>query len=75
MTGTVKWFNDAKGFGFIASSDPRLKGKDCFAHYSDLSDGLADGSGRKTLSEGQAVEFDLESSPRGARARNVRPAA
>ena len=60
--GTVKWFNDAKGFGFIA----REAGSDVFVHFGDIQD-----SGFKTLSEGQRVRFDVVDSPKGAKAANV----
>ena len=63
-TGTVKWFNDAKGFGFIEQSD----GPDVFVHYSAIQ-----GSGFRTLSEGQSVEFETEMGPKGPAAKNVRP--
>jgi len=63
-TGTVKWFNEQKGFGFIA---PDEDGKDVFVHMS----GIADGS---PLSEGQKVSFETEDSPKGPRAVNVTPA-
>ena len=60
--GTVKWFNESKGFGFIARSD----GDDVFVHHTSIS-----GSGFKTLSEGQAVTFDVEKTAKGLRAINV----
>jgi CspA family cold shock protein len=60
--GTVKWFNDAKGFGFISRED----GDDVFVHHTSIS-----GSGFKSLTEGQAVTFDVESTPKGLRAVNV----
>lgn len=61
-TGRVKWFNDAKGFGFIESND----GADVFVHYSAIrSDGY------KSLAEGQDVEFDLYESQKGLQAQNV----
>jgi cold shock protein len=60
--GTVKWFNDSKGFGFIARED----GDDIFVHHTSIS-----GSGFKSLSEGQAVTFDIEKTPKGPRATNV----
>ncbi len=62
-TGTVKWFNESKGFGFIAPSDG---GKDVFVHFSAI-----EGSGFKTLAEGQAVEFEVEDGPKGPQASNV----
>lgn len=64
-TGTVKWFNDAKGFGFIQQDDG---GPDVFVHFSAIQ-----GEGYKTLREGQAVEFDVEEDAKGLRAANVRP--
>jgi cold shock protein len=60
--GTVKWFNDAKGFGFISRED----GDDIFVHHTSIS-----GSGFKSLAEGQAVTFDIEKTPKGPRATNV----
>ncbi len=60
--GTVKWFNESKGFGFITGED----GKDIFVHYSSIQD-----SNFKTLSEGQEVNFDVEDSPKGPKAANV----
>lgn len=62
-TGTVKWFNESKGYGFISPSDG---GKDVFVHYSAIQ-----GSGFKTLTEGQAVSFDVEDGPKGPQASNV----
>jgi CspA family cold shock protein len=62
-TGTVKWFNDAKGYGFIAPSDG---GKDVFVHFSALQ-----GDGFKTLAEGASVEFEIEEGPKGPQAQNV----
>ena len=62
VTGTVKWFNDAKGYGFIARED----GDDVFVHYSAIS-----GSGFRSLSEGKAVEFDVVDGPKGKQAANV----
>lgn len=63
-TGTVKWFNDAKGFGFITPSNG---GDDLFAHFSAIQS-----SGFKTLAEGQAVEFDIVTGPKGQQASNIR---
>jgi len=62
-TGTVKWFNDAKGFGFIS---PEGSDKDCFVHYSAIK---ADGF--RTLAEGDKVEFDIVDGPKGPAAENV----
>lgn len=65
-TGTVKWFNDSKGFGFIS---PENGGEDLFAHFSAIQ-----GQGFKTLKEGQRVSFDVTSGPKGQQASNIRPA-
>jgi CspA family cold shock protein len=65
QTGTVKWFNDGKGFGFIAPDDG---GKDLFAHYSEIK---ADGF--KTLAEAQRVQFDVTEGKKGLQASNIRP--
>jgi len=64
-TGTVKWFNDSKGFGFIT---PDGGGKDLFAHFSAIQ-----GSGFKTLKENQKVSFDVAQGPKGPQAQNIRP--
>ena len=62
-TGTVKWFNESKGYGFIAPSDGTA---DVFVHFSAIS-----ASGFRTLSEGQTVHFEVERGPKGLQARNV----
>ena len=62
-TGTVKWFNESKGFGFITPADGSA---DVFVHFSAIS-----GSGFKTLAEGQQVSFDVETGPKGLQASNV----
>jgi CspA family cold shock protein len=62
-TGTVKWFNETKGFGFITREDGQ---KDCFVHHSAIQ-----GGGFKTLAEGEPVEFDVVQGPKGAAAENV----
>ena len=60
--GTVKWFNNSKGYGFIASET----GVDVFVHHSAIQ-----GDGYKSLEEGQAVEFEVQQGPKGANAANV----
>jgi cold shock protein len=60
--GIVKWFNDQKGYGFITPES----GKDVFVHHSAIQ-----GDGYKSLSEGQAVEFDITTGPKGEQAQNV----
>jgi CspA family cold shock protein len=62
VTGTVKWFNGAKGYGFIE----REEGSDVFVHYSAIQ-----GEGFKNLEEGQSVEFDVEQDQKGLKAANV----
>jgi CspA family cold shock protein len=62
-TGTVKWFNESKGFGFIAQDDG---GDDVFVHFSAIS-----GGGFKTLAENQKVTYELQEGPKGLQAANV----
>ena len=62
-TGTVKWFNEAKGFGFISQDNG---GDDVFVHFNAIQS-----SGYKTLSEGQAVTYEIERGPKGLQASNV----
>ncbi|HED39261.1 MAG: cold-shock protein [Gammaproteobacteria bacterium] len=64
-TGTVKWFNDSKGFGFIAQDNG---GDDVFVHFRAIS-----GDGFKTLTEGQKVSYEVEQGPKGPSAANVVP--
>jgi CspA family cold shock protein len=64
-TGTVKWFNDAKGYGFIT---PDGGGKDLFAHFSAIQ-----ASGFKSLKENQRVSFDVATGPKGEQAVNIKP--
>lgn len=64
ITGTVKWFNEDKGFGFIQ----REGGPDVFAHYSAIQ-----AEGYKSLAEGQQVEFDVVSGQKGPQAENIKP--
>lgn len=64
-TGTVKWFNDAKGFGFIT---PEGGGDDLLEHFSEIRT-----EGFKTLQENQKVEFEVKTGPKGLQAANIRP--
>ncbi|MHC4563636.1 MAG: cold-shock protein [Planctomycetota bacterium] len=63
--GTVKWFNDSKGFGFVTTDD----GTDAFVHHQDIQ-----GDGFKSLAEGESVTFDLTEGPKGPKAINVQRA-
>jgi len=65
-TGTVKWFNETKGFGFITPDDG---GADLFAHFSEIQ-----GSGFKTLKDGQRVTFEVKQGPKGLQASAIKPA-
>ncbi len=65
ITGTVKWFNESKGFGFFT---PKDGSKDVFVHYSAIK-----GSGFKSLAEGQQVTFEIQQTPKGPAAANVVP--
>lgn len=65
-TGTVKWFNESKGFGFITPEDG---GKDLFAHFSAIQN-----QGFKTLAEGQRVSFEVTTGPKGLQASNIKTA-
>lgn len=64
-TGTVKWFNETKGFGFITPDDG---GADLFAHFSEIQ-----GSGFKTLKDGQRVTFEVKQGPKGLQASAIKP--
>jgi cold shock protein len=63
-TGKIKWFNDAKGFGFVTPDDGS---KDVFVHFSSIQ-----GEGFKSLAEGDKIEFDVQESDKGPKAANVR---
>lgn len=63
MEGTVKWFSNKKGYGFISLEE----GEDIFVHYGDI-----EGEGFKSLAEGDKVEFEIADSPRGKKAQNVK---
>ena len=65
QTGTVKWFNDGKGFGFITPDDG---GKDLFAHFKEIQSG----GGFKTLTENQRVQFEVTQGQKGLQASNIR---
>ena len=62
VKGTVKWFNDQKGYGFVTPEN----GKDVFVHHSAIQ-----GDGYKSLAEGQAIEFEITTGPKGEQAQNV----
>ena len=64
IVGTVKWFNESKGFGFIS---PETGGKDCFVHQSAIQS-----EGFRTLAEGERVEYDMVDGPKGPAAANVK---
>ena len=64
FTGTVKWFNETKGFGFIQQAE----GKDVFVHYSAINS-----KGFRSLKEGQRVSFEIKDGPKGPQAENVQP--
>lgn len=70
ITGTVKWFSDAKGFGFITPDGVESsKGNDCFVHFSAINDGGR--GGRRSLEDGTRVEFEVENGQKGLQAANV----
>lgn len=65
VSGTVKWFNDTKGFGFIRSDE----GQEVFVHHTEIQ-----GEGHRTLHEGERVEFEVQEGDKGPKATNVKPA-
>ena len=65
-TGKVKWFSDSKGYGFIQTEEENGNGKDIFVHYSEIAR-----DGFRSLSPGQAVQFELSETPKGMQAKNV----
>jgi CspA family cold shock protein len=67
-TGKVKWFSDAKGYGFIETGEDVNGGKDIFVHYSEIVK-----DGYKSLAQGQDVEFELMDTPKGPQAKRVEP--
>ena len=67
-TGTVKWFNDSKGYGFITADEG---GQDLFAHFREIQGG----DGYKSLAENARVQFDVTQGPKGLQASNIRPLA
>ncbi len=67
-TGKVKWFSDAKGYGFIEVDDQTNGGKDVFVHYTEITR-----DGFRSLAEGQAVEFELTETDKGLQAKHVEP--
>jgi len=67
-TGKVRWFNDARGYGFIRSEEVDNGERDIFVHYTEIVR-----NGYKSLEEGQIVEFDVQETPNGLQARYVRP--
>lgn len=69
-TGTVKWFSDAKGYGFIQVEDEANSLKDIFVHYTEIVK-----EGYKSLAQGQPVEFELTDTPKGLQAKKVEPTA
>jgi cold shock protein len=66
VSGKVKWFSDAKGYGFIQTDDEATAGTDIFVHYSEIVK-----EGFKTLAQGQVVEFEMTETPKGRQAKKV----